>query len=329
MNYPKETFQYGTELELGDVDKRTEIPEHLGKWEWCEHDIINMLGEFRGIAADPSGEDCHMGGEINTVPTVGWPDQLDRIMEIIDFFPHPTMSHYQVTHIHMHIPGLTEDGDALRRLAIYSANEDNRQAYINACFRLTDEDYKYDTGETDLFGEPVFAVYEDIKLPGSTWGCHKYLDYVSTTKIPDWYRERLPSVTNLFELIDAHKMGESRHESSGSRKGMPMSRAAVNLYPLGRMGTLEFRAFRGSLDRDELRCCFEFCEEFVNAALNTGESVQSILDRHPEWKFPKIKYERDIMVGYVESLIDRKNRIGELKADDKNTYRVRQEPNNI
>jgi len=30
MNYPKETFQYGTELELGDVDKRTEIPEHLG-----------------------------------------------------------------------------------------------------------------------------------------------------------------------------------------------------------------------------------------------------------------------------------------------------------
>ena len=35
-------FTYGFEIEWGDIDRKLKIPEHLGKWEYCETDIVNI-----------------------------------------------------------------------------------------------------------------------------------------------------------------------------------------------------------------------------------------------------------------------------------------------
>lgn len=327
--FDPKTFQFGAELELGDVDKRTEIPAELGKWEWCEHDIINMLGEYRGVAVDPLGEDCIMGGEINTMPTVGWEDQLKRIIDIIDIFPHPTMSHFQVTHIHMHVPGLCEDPEALKRLTRYSVDEENHQAYLEGCnFKLYDEDFMYDDhDDLDLFNEPTRKMYPPVRY-GKTRDYRWYMDYESVTKIPDWFKARIDSVQSLEDLIDIHKMGEARHEN-GNRKGMPMQRPAVNIYSLKHLKTVEFRAFRGTLDPVEFASILEFCSEYMNAALNTGEPVKSILARHPEWKFPKVKYDHELMVKYRESLDEREARLGKPKDNLAGKNRVLLQPNNV
>ena len=304
MYYNPKDFQFGTELELGDVLKSTPIPEHLGKWEYAEYDIINMLGEYRGVAVDPLGIACPVGGEINTMPTVGWEDQLERVMEIINMFPNPTMSHLQVTHIHIHVPNLVNDGEALRRLALYSIDEDNHQAYLNTGFKLHDSDFEYvDKNDVDLFGTPKVKMYPHVKRT-KTRTYRWYMDYESICPIPDWYRARLETVSNLDELLSSHICGEYR-TATGRRRGQLLPRMAVNLYSLRWLQTVEFRAFRGTLDRHEFQSCFEFCHEYMNAALNTGEPVSSFLARNPHWVFPKIKYDHELMVAYDRSLTQR------------------------
>ena len=62
-------WTWGYEVEWGDIDRTLKIPEHLGKWEHAETDILNLNEPYKYIACDPLGEDPPVGGEVNTVPT--------------------------------------------------------------------------------------------------------------------------------------------------------------------------------------------------------------------------------------------------------------------
>lgn len=77
--YTKENFTYGYEIEWGDVDKSVKIPDEWGKWEWCECDIVNTCGEYRGIAVDPLGINPPVGGEINVKPTNTTEELVDEL----------------------------------------------------------------------------------------------------------------------------------------------------------------------------------------------------------------------------------------------------------
>ena len=71
-----------------DIDRRLNIPENLGKWEYCETDIINLYEPYKLIACDPLGINPPFGGEINTVPTKSWQNQVDnQAVQIVDGRP--------------------------------------------------------------------------------------------------------------------------------------------------------------------------------------------------------------------------------------------------
>ena len=77
--YTENDLTWGFELELSNVPKSFEIPERLGKWEYCECDIVNTKGEFANVCADPLGINPPVGGEINTKPTNTKDEQVDRM----------------------------------------------------------------------------------------------------------------------------------------------------------------------------------------------------------------------------------------------------------
>ena len=124
--YPSNEYTWGYEIEWGDVDRRLTPPENLGKWEYAETDIVNIHEPFKYIACDPLGTEPYMGGEINTKPTSTWNQQVDRIMEIHKFFTDagnmPSASCVNHGHLHVFVPGLKNDIDALKSLLIPTPN---------------------------------------------------------------------------------------------------------------------------------------------------------------------------------------------------------------
>ena len=82
QKYDSKNFTWGMEIEWGDVDRRLEIPAHLGSWEYAETDIINLKEPYKNVCCDPLGLEPPFGGEINTKPTKTWQEQVDRYFEL-------------------------------------------------------------------------------------------------------------------------------------------------------------------------------------------------------------------------------------------------------
>src|ERR1051326_7096736 len=113
MMFDPKTWSYGLELELSNVSRQLQIPKHLGSWETSEADCVNTLPPYRGVAADPLGINPPVGGEINTMPTIGWGGQVEKTIELLKYLKEkgqqPDIGPTAHGHIHVHIPGLTED----------------------------------------------------------------------------------------------------------------------------------------------------------------------------------------------------------------------------
>jgi hypothetical protein len=264
VEFDKKDFTYGAELEWGDIDRRLEIPEHLGSWEHSETDIMNQI-EMDNIACDPLGLEPYWGGEVNTKPTFTKEEQVDRIFAIKEFFEKngntPTVSSLTHNHIHMRIPGLKDNVPALKRLTQYIA--DNQQDTIDATYE---------------FIEPA-----DLK---GAKGAKMYLKFDGGRLMPEYMVQNIldhtEDFTSFIQMQCAGKDWKSR--------GRPF-RYAINTYALKHTGTVEFRCFRGSFDRFEIESQFRFVEAFMDAALNDGPSVKEILE-NDEYRFPAMIWDR-------------------------------------
>ena len=140
MSFDKNDFTWGYEIEWGDVDRRLEIPEHLGSWEYSETDIVNLNPPYQYVACDPRGESPPFGGEINTKPTSTWQEQADRVMELHDLFvahgDTPTASVVNHGHLHVFVPGLKDDIASLKKLIAYVA--ENQEDTVETCYGFYD-----------------------------------------------------------------------------------------------------------------------------------------------------------------------------------------------
>lgn len=269
MNYNKQTFTYGYEIEWGDIDRRIEIPTHLGKWEHAETDIVNLHEPFKYVACDPLGLDPYMGGEINTMPTVTWQEQVDRIIELRNYFvskgSHPSAGCVNHGHLHVYVPGLKNDVDALKRLIAYI--KANQADTIDACYGYYDSQY----------------------MKGSK-NAKTYLKYDGGRAMPDYMCDNIINLATDFDhFIKLHAAGKD-----GVSMGRPF-RYAINTYCMKHTGTIEFRCFRSSVKREEIESQFKFAERFIDAALNDGQSVREILASDtftfPPFYFDKLEYD--------------------------------------
>jgi hypothetical protein len=275
--YNSKDWTWGFELELGDVPKDFPVDPKLGKWESAECDILNTLPPYRGVCADPLGIDPPVGGEINVNPTATKEEQVSRIMKILADFKvegyTPTISPTSHSHIHVYIPGLKDDIDALKRLMKYI--KDNQHTMIDS----------------------VYGFYEHPEMKA----CSKaktYLKLDGGRTMPDWQCDNIINNTTDFEsFIFQHQAGKD-----GVSRGRPI-RYGINTYCMKQVGTIEFRCFRGSLSAQELMHSFDFVEKFLTNALNGGEDVRDILFSK-DWNFPKMQWDLELMQGWVKTKKD-------------------------
>lgn len=267
MNYDKNKFTWGFEMEVGDVDRRIILPEHLGKWEFSETDVVNLNPPYRGIACDPLGIYPPFGGEINVRPTKTWKEQVDRIFEILEFFKDhgntPTSNFISHNHIHVYVPGLKEDIQSLKKLIKYI--KFNQKTVVDIIH--------------------AFKPHPDMSLSKTA---KTYLKLDCGRLMPDYMCDNIINLSKDFDhFIKLHAAGKD-----GVSMGRPF-RYAINTYCMKHTGTIEFRFFRNSYDRRELEDSFIFVENFMDSALNDGPNVLEILSSR-EFKFPKFTYDNEI-----------------------------------
>jgi len=272
--YNKETFTYGMEIEWGDVPRSFSIPEHLGSWEYSERDIINLRDPYKNVCADPLGEDPPFGGEINTKPSKTWQEQVNRYFELEKLFSDeghaPTVGVTAHTHIHCRIPGLRDDIDALKRLTKYI--KENQATTVDR----------------------VYGFYEHNQMKGAK-GAKMYLKFDGGRTMPDYMSDNIINLaTDFNSFIKMHAAGKD-----GVSMGRPF-RYAINMYALKHIDTVEFRLFRGTLDRTELESCFRFVQDFLDAALNDGPSVDELINSNG-YKFPPMQWDLAQFIGWEKT----------------------------
>lgn len=314
--FDPKTITVGSEFEFGDIQKtiegkHVEIPEHLGKWENCENCVINLTGEYRGVAVDPLGINPPVGGEINVVPAVGWEKAAEKFIELTEFFNEmgtpPKPSFLTFNHIHIHVPGLSDSLEGLARVGKWI--EDNQHTLIEATCSYDKEAFERVDVAYGLFGLEEHIVNREAEIKAKCTKSNRIRGELMDggRKHPDWLVERLKNPTSFQQWCKDHQSGESR-------KGMPI-RYGINTYAMKHIKTIEFRCFRASAEPDMIRQQFECAFEVINAMVNTGESMQSIFDRHTEWKpWPKVWFSSSIWNSYIESkieghLLQNKNRV--------------------
>jgi hypothetical protein len=271
MAYTKDKFTYGMEIEWGDVPRSMAIPEELGSWEYSERDIINLREPYKNVCADPLGESPPFGGEINTKPSKTWQEQVDRYFELKNMFENsghaPTVGATSHTHIHCRVPGLRDDIDALKRLTKYI--KENQAITV----------------------DHVYGFFDHNEMKGAK-GAKMYLKFDGGRLMPDYMSDNILNLaTDFNSFIKMHAAGKD-----GVSMGRPF-RYAINMYALKHVDTVEFRLFRGTLERDELESCFRFVQDFLYAALNDGPNVVDLL-RENNYKFPPMKWDLAQFIGW-------------------------------
>ena len=142
-------ISYGFELELSDVDKSIDIPDYLGRWEGpkvgkyymgAELDIVNTLGNNKGLASDPLCLTCTVGGEINVSPSPTIKSQLDKINTIFQLFPDISSGHVNHFHVHTYFDEL-EDFELLKNLIYYTI--ENEKDLIQSTYLQNWDQFNY------------------------------------------------------------------------------------------------------------------------------------------------------------------------------------------
>lgn len=285
-NYPSSDYTWGYEIEWGDIDRRVSIPAHLGAWEYAETDIVNLFDPFKYVACDPLGTEPYMGGEINTKPTYTWQEQVDRILELKKLFNDngntPTASVVNHGHLHVFVPGLKDDIDALKRIVAYI--KANQTDTIEACYQFSEN--------------------------GQMKACHgakMYLKYDGGREMPDYMCDNITNLATDFDhFIKLHAAGKD-----GVSMGRPF-RYAINTYCMKHTGTIEFRCFRSTTHPIELDAQFRFAEKFIDAALNNGPSVKEIL-ANQVFEFPPFVWNLSEYVGWEKTKYEKSR--GEKKRE--------------
>lgn len=269
MKFDPTTMQFGAELELSDVDRTLVIPKEYGNWEipGSERDIINLSGKYRGVAADPLGINPPVGGEINTRPTIGWRKQVQLICDLMvwlkDQGQQPAIGPTAHGHIHVHVPGLIEDVEALKRLAQYTFN--NQDDMVRLCGQYR-------------------------RLPGMSAAAIQYFKLDGGRLMPEYILNNLLKTNTFEEFTTMFGMGKD-----GVSRGRPF-RYGVNLYSLKHISTCEFRMFRATLHYPHIVNSFRACELFLDAALNTGERFADIVTRE-QLEFAPMRWDRELWDG--------------------------------
>lgn len=253
-------WTYGCEHEWADWPLETKLPTGYGR-DLKDITIVNS----NGIANDPSGKLYRYGGEINTPPSKTPEGQVFCLQELKFLLPMAKVNYRSNLHVHIRVPGLNEDLDALKQVQKY-IHENLRQALTLV--------------------EPI-PKPKMVKLG---------IDPVYEGAMRRWRRRKVSHQTlltpkRLERQLAARTVGDFfRLEVPASKDDKPLwhfsPRLSVSLRQMLDTDTVEFRHFPGTLGSGELRTAVEWCQEFMQAALR-GTSIDRVMGNFHHDDFPK------------------------------------------
>ena len=309
---------YGCELEWSDIDRSIDIPEELGSWEGpkiagrymgSEIDIVNTKGMWAGIAVDPLAITCPVGGEIHTVPSPSIQSQFCRILRLMDIFPKIGVACPNHGHIHVGIPALKTNLDALKNFFRYLEKNEN---YIIANCSGFDEDEHDRVVKADIpeWAKKYFII-GDAK--------HINLELYKAIEASETIEEAMEWIRKI-ECYDWDWCTQEFYETNNSH------RTAVNMFNLTKGNTIEFRVFRASLNPVEIWSCLTFTEAVVHEALlgEKGLSVPELIQTH-RYQFPRLNFDEKLAQSWVESR-HRKGRCGPFKKSFSSADIITEDP---
>lgn len=262
---------FGYELELGDVLRSRALPERLGSWEYAETDIVNLYPPYANVAVDPLGKEPPVGGEINIWPGKTPEEVASRVSETINWFhkqgDRPSASCVNHGHVHVRVEGLRNNIKLLKKLTLWiKENQDVMIAYLYA--------YRPDT------------------LMAATKTARTYLKWDGGRPMPSWMADNIIKYAANFEdFIRIQCCGKD-----AKSMGRPF-RYAVNTYCLKHIDTIEFRLFRASLAHEEIEGSLKLVEQFMHAALETGQPAYEII-MSTGYKWPPFFYDHNSYRGW-------------------------------
>lgn len=305
---------FGAELEWSDIDRSINIPKDLGSWEGplvgrynlgSEIDIVNTRGKWAGVATDPLAIDCPVGGEIHTVPSTTVDSQFYRIMRILDLFPTVGVACPNHGHIHVGVPGLLKPENLQILKNIFKYVEANESYVLEGCCGLTARtiyDIQHSSvepwvksymlcGDAKKIDQEVYEEVQKSRSPETILRVLKHspcLDY-------DYVMDKDGS------YVRAYVPTENSH------------RTAVNLFNLTKMESIEFRAFRATLNPEEIYSCLKFCEMFMKEAMkgDEGVPVRDLMMTY-NFKFPMLEWDEELALGWQKTR-HQKGRSGPFK----------------
>lgn len=266
---------FGAELEFADVRYGQPLPEGC-QWNRQDYSLVNS----NSIANCPVGKYYGFGGEINTKPTNTVEEQVQVFEDILSILePQPVINYRCNLHIHVGIKRLRDNLPALKSLLTYTAaNQLDIFQYI------------------ELIPKPTNGQYpktEEYKGAMKRYR-RRHQSHQSVLSVDQVYKMLIADNTEEFYL--SHFVTD--------KQGIPQKqlhqRCGINFRSLWENNeTIEFRHFPGTINSQEFRSCVSWCEEFVNAALETNEPPVSILNRRTDLIFPKfVKYDHVLELGY-------------------------------
>ena len=306
MEKSKYRLSFGAELEWSDIDRSIDIPKELGAWEGpkiagynlgSEIDIVNTKGEWRGVATDPLCLECPVGGEIHVNPSWTIESQLIRIMRIMDLFPQVGVACPNHGHIHVGIQGIRQDLQAIKNLFDYT--QWNQFDVLRACSGYSEEEHGR-VFESDKIGPWV----RDYLLIGDAKSIHTDL-FTEVAKAK--------SLADIWKAVEKVEAINWDWVSGKISLAYGSHRTAVNLYSLLKMGSIEFRVFRASINPVEIYSSLLFSKRYVEEALKgkDGKPVAEIL-KEGQFKFAPLNFDEKLAKGWQETR-QTKGRCGCLK----------------
>lgn len=273
---------YGSEFELANISRSNPLPNGL-TWDGKDQTVMNTNGVATDPSLDPKVRTWDFGGEMNTKPCKNIDEIVDLYSTLLKEFPETTVNNSCNLHNHMRIPGLDLQG--LKRLVVYY--------YV-----YRDQMIKY--------GDPIPVAEEQGFTHFNSLPEHydmvvdRYKHHTASSK--GTRHGELEEYVLKFKLEsqsekDFHASSCYTYEGEHKRSWAIASRAGLNTLqmrrsdtkehedkdwfdrPYAESGTVEFRMHHGTVDIEKYRNTLLWDTEIANAALNTGETPESIYCR--------------------------------------------------
>lgn len=249
--FSTDTFSYGVELEYGNCWRGVELPDGA-EWNVLDNTCVSSTG----IANDPQGKIYEYGGEINTRPTDTIIEQVEHIQLINKVLTAgrtaPVVNYRSNLHIHVRVPGLHEDLEALKRLLRYVT---------------TYQQQAFDIVETIPTPDPKVLKPEVYKWAKKRMNRRKtsHQHTLSEKRV-----QAMLAATTPLEFYHEH----AHKDAKGNPAWFQCPRAGINLRQLfEHTNTIEFRHFPGTLDATEMESAITWCHYFIDAALNYDDKA--------------------------------------------------------